>query len=114
MKPKSPDCSVEVVDDTTMLLSWAMAGDAKKTILVKAITSMRVERNLIEYFQAVVIKILDAARYILLSLVLLGLIYTEAQTFSVELNCVNLFYSSYYFYRRVFLLSRLLSLLLPT
>jgi len=45
-----------------MLFSWAATGDVKKTILVKAITSMRVERNLIEYFQTVVIKILDVSR----------------------------------------------------
>ena len=61
MNSNKPDCSVEVVDDTTMLFSWAMAGDAKKTILAKVITSRRADRDLIEYFQAVVAKIKHVA-----------------------------------------------------
>jgi hypothetical protein len=57
MNSNKPDCSVEVVEETTILFSWAMAGDAKKTILVKVIASRRANRDLIRYFQTVVIKI---------------------------------------------------------
>jgi hypothetical protein len=51
MNSNNPDCSVEVVEETTILFSWATAGDAKKTILVKAIASKRVDRNLINTFR---------------------------------------------------------------
>jgi hypothetical protein len=55
MNSNSPDCSVEVVDETTMLFSWEAAGKAKKLRLTRAITIKRMEINLIKYFQAVLI-----------------------------------------------------------
>jgi hypothetical protein len=47
MNSNNPDCSVEVVEETTILFSWAIVGDAKKNALAKVITSRRVVRNLI-------------------------------------------------------------------
>jgi hypothetical protein len=64
MNSNSPDCSVEVVEEITILFSWAIVGDAKKNALAKVITSRRVVRNLIKYFQTVATKIMDVLRYL--------------------------------------------------